>query len=143
MGPADSRVWSALLQEGGIKFDSIEYDVRLGGKQADLVDLAHPHFAMWQTLLMKRVDVLGWQGKVPWIIEVKPHGSFAALGQALGYCDLWEREKGTQPKPVPCVACAVLDPDLKPTFERYGVKVLSLLPSLAERVLALTPEPTD
>jgi len=81
---------------------------------------------MWDTLLHKRIDVVIWRAGVPWLTEVKAVGGFSALGQALGYCDLWEREKGNQPKPIPCVVCAVCDPDLKPTFGRYGVNVVEL-----------------
>jgi hypothetical protein len=135
MGPADAVVWRVAKErffKPGTKFD---YDHRLGGIGAQLIDATHPHFGMWASLLKKRVDVVAWIGKQPWLIEVKPIGSFAALGQALGYCDLWERENGTKPKPVPCVACALCDPDLIPTFERYGVKVFSLPLAEAEALL--------
>jgi len=108
------------------------YDVRLGGAAALVIPDEHTHKEMWATLLRKRVDAVGIVQGAPWLVEVKPVGSFAALGQALGYCDLWEREKGGTPKPVPVVVCAFLDADLGPTFLRYGVKVFVLPLALAE-----------
>lgn len=111
--------------------DRYEYDVRLGGAGCEQVPKEHEQYGMWQSLMMKRVDVVAWRAGVPWLIEVKPIAAFAALGQALGYGDLWEREKGPASKPMLAVCCAVCDCDLKPTFERYGVSVVSLPAELA------------
>lgn len=136
MGPADARVWQAHLDAHTLQPGTLDYDVRLGGVGADLVDREHEQFPMWLTLLKKRVDVAATIDGVPWLIEVKPIAGFSALGQVLGYCDLWEREKGSKPKPVPCVCCALVDPDLVATFERYGVLVYALPRDQAERLLS-------
>lgn len=131
MGPADARVWRFAITAGILPDAQWSYDVRLGGAAAEPVPADHEHFTMWETLLKKRVDVVGMVGGIPWLIEVKPIGSFAGLGQCLGYCDLWEREKGAPPKPLPVLVCAFVDLDLAPTFERYGVRVISLPSELA------------
>lgn len=136
MGPQDSAVWAQILTLGLMPAERLDYDTRLAGALAEEVETDHPHFPMWLTLLQKRVDVVAWRKGIPWLVEVKPQAGFAALGQALGYCDLWEREKGTQPKPVPCVCCAVCDRDLEATFSRYGVEVVSLPVEIAEQVLS-------
>lgn len=136
MGPADSRVWQAHLTLQSVPSGRLDYDVRLGGVGAELVDREHEHFPMWLTLLKKRIDVVVHYENAVKLIEVKPIAGFSALGQALGYCDLWEREKGSKPKPVPCVCCAIVDPDLTPTFERYGVLVYALPRDLAEEILS-------
>lgn len=136
MGPADTRVWRLALSEGLLPETEWTYDVRLGGAGAIVIPDEHTHKAMWETLLRKRVDAYSVVAGRPWLVEVKPIGSFAALGQALGYCDLWEREHGKRPQPLPVVVCAVIDRDLAPTFERYGVRVISLPVALAERCLS-------
>lgn len=135
MGPGDVRVWVKATELSLIPGERFDYNVRLGGSGAESVDRTHEHYGMWLTLMCKRVDVVAWVAGQPWLIEVKPIGSFAALGQALGYCDLWEREKGNKPKPVPCVVCAYADPDLIETFERYGVRVISLPMEVRESCL--------
>lgn len=131
MGPADARVWRFALAAGILPEVSWTYDERLGGAAADLVEPDHEHKPMWETLLKKRVDVVGIVLTRPWLIEVKPIGSFAALGQCLGYLDLWERERGADPKPLSVCVCAFVDLDLAPTFERFGVRVISLPTSYA------------
>ena len=140
MGPHDTRVWNAALRLGLVKFDRLEYDVRLGGKGADLVDKEHIHRAMWDTLLRKRVDVIGWQGKQVWVVEVKPVASFAALGQCIGYRDLWKRERPGVCEPRAMCVCAIADPDLLKTFERAAVRVVSLPPDVVDDVLGHAPD---
>lgn len=135
MGPADTAVWTAALDLKLMPAGEWQYDVRLGGVGADLVDDEHSHKPMWETLLRKRVDAVGIIQARPWLVEVKPVASFAALGQVLGYCWLWENEKGATPKPVPVVVCAWEDADLRPIFAAYGVRVVSLPRALAEQLL--------
>lgn len=135
MGPNDIRVWAAALKLGLVKFDKVEYDVRLGGAGADLVDKEHVHRTMWETLLRKRVDVVGWQGKQVWIVEVKPVAGFAALGQCIGYRDLWKKERPGVSEPRAMCVCAIADPDLAVTFERQGVVVVSLPAAQAAEAL--------
>jgi hypothetical protein len=140
MGPADTRVWQAALALGLFPADSYEYDVKLAGAIALVIDGSATEAAMWQTLLKKRVDVVAWRGKVPWIVEVKPVASFAALGQCLGYGFLWEKEKPKLGKPRLSCVCARVDPDLRPCFESFGVSVVELPLETAERLLLRHPK---
>jgi len=136
MGPADARVWRAALELNLVSFEKLEYDVRLGGLGAALIPDAHEHKRMWETLLRKRIDVVGWRRGVPWLVEVKPVAGFSALGQCLGYGFLWSKERGATPKPRLMTVCAVSDPDLMPVFALYGVSVVALPSEVAEALLA-------
>lgn len=136
MGPTDAAIWEAALRLGLVEYDRLEYDVRLGGKAAGHVDASHELFPMWETLLRKRVDVVAWLGQSPTLIEVKDVSSFAALGQCLGYRELWKRERHQGASPSAVCVCAVADADLKPVFESYGVSVVALPEAEALRVLA-------
>ena len=136
MGPADARVWDAALKLHLVQFDSVEYAVRLGGAGALAMDKAHTHRKMYETLLRKRVDVVGYSRAGVTVIEVKPYGGFAALGQCLGYLDLWQRERPGPEKVQALCVCAILDPDLGPTFAKFGVRVVALPPDEAQHVLA-------
>jgi hypothetical protein len=136
MGPNDVRVWAVALMLGLVKFERVEYDVRLGGAGADLVDKEHVHKAMWETLLRKRVDVVGWNGLTPTVIEVKPVAGFAALGQCIGYRYLWRKEKPETKDPRAMCVCAIADPDLASVFACEDVQVVALPPDLVESVLS-------
>ena len=136
MGPMDTRVWQAALKLGLVKFDRVEYDVRLGGAGADLVAQHEDHKTMWETLLRKRVDVVGHRGKDIYVIEVKPVAGHSALGQCISYRDLWSKEKPGAVKPRAMCVCALADPDLAPIYSTYGVDVVVLPPGLADDVLS-------
>lgn|SRR5262249_22651668 len=135
MGPVDTRIWKAALSLGLMPAQRYEYDVRLAGLNAVQVDPNHELREMWDTLLKKRIDVVAWRDDGPWIVEVKPVASFGALGQCLGYRDMWDREKGNTPAARMACVCAVKDPDLMPTYVRLGVVVVALPDSVAEMVL--------
>jgi hypothetical protein len=135
MGPADTKVWKAALAANLFPADRYEYDIKLGGLTPTGIPLEDPHVEMWATLTKKRVDVLAWRGKQPWFIEVKPVGSFAALGQCLGYGYLGKKERPELSSVRLAVVCAICDRDLKPCFEAYGVEVIELPLSVAEVLL--------
>lgn len=135
MGPADCVIWDAVLRMGLVKADRFEYDVKLGGKLTLRIADTMVLKPMWESLLKKRIDVVAWNGTRPSLVEVKPVGSFAALGQCLGYGYLWKKERPTDGPVSLICACAVCDPDLIPVFALYGVDVVSLPERKAEEVL--------
>jgi len=136
MGPADTRVWQAVLRLGLAKFDRVEYDVRLGGSGSELVAGHEQHKPMWESLLQKRVDVVGFRGKETFVVEVKPVAGHSALGQCIAYRELWVKEKPGAVKPRAMCVCALVDPDLAPIFQAYGVDVVVLPAGLADDVLS-------
>jgi hypothetical protein len=138
MGPQDTKVWQAAVRDNLFPADRYEYDVRLGGATPTGIPLEDTHVMMWATLTKKRIDVVAWRGRVPWILEVKPVASFAALGQCLGYGFMWEKEKPGRVKPRLAVVCAICDRDLLPCFQSFGISVVELRPEVAE--VLLTPK---
>lgn len=140
MAAGDVAVWREVLNLGLMPADSYEYDVKLGGSDACLVQDEHELKPMWATLLCKRVDVVCWRGDVPWLCEVKPVASFSALGQCIGYRWLWDKQRGNGARCRAAVACAKVDGDLMPIFAAYGVSVVLLPLASAASVLALLAE---
>lgn len=139
MGPDDRRVWQAALKTGKLEYDRFEYDVRLGGRGADQVPDGHDLKVLYLSLLKKRVDVVAWRGKVPTLIEVKGVASFSALGQCLGYSWLWKKEMPTSNDVGMLCVCAAVDPDLRPVFDAYGVKLLVLPSDVGAEILTRVP----
>ena len=130
----DTAVWEQFVTTAAVAGKRAEYDVRLGGRGLDQVDKEHSHFPMWAALIKKRVDVVLWDGETPWLIEVKPVASFSALGQVLGYGDLWERERRSAHAPKLIVACRACDEDLRPTFGRFGIEVWTMPSAMSDRL---------
>lgn len=135
MGPGDTRVWQAALEHGLFPADRFEYDVRFGGLTPAGPATGDVQAGMWENLIKKRVDVVAWRGKQPWIVEVKPVASFSALGQCLGYGWMAKAERPELRSVRLAVVCAICDRDLKPVFEAYGISVVALPYAVALRLL--------
>lgn len=126
MGPKDCEVWSAFLRSGVQLGSGWRYDVALGDSCLAEVCGDDPLAAMWVTLRRKRIDAVGTDANGVVIVEVKPTASFSALGQLLGYADLWTRQRGSPAYPAMACVCWKVDPDLVPAFLRHGVRVVAL-----------------
>lgn len=124
MSVADSKVWTAFLAAHAISFESVRYDVAVGGKGVEHVAAAEPGRAMWETLLKKRIDAVVSRADDILTIEVKPLANMAALGQALSYAFLFDEEHRPGVPVRPVVVCFRVDADIEPVFTFFGVVVL-------------------
>lgn len=88
----DKTIWERFLLLFPDRFDSVDYDFRVGNgiPLDDHWDRATR--ATMKALTQKRIDVLGWNDEKPTIIEVKKRVGLSALGQCLGYLQLFTRE---------------------------------------------------
>lgn len=71
----------------------------------------------------KRIDVLAWQGDLPWIIECKYRVNPAALGQLHTYSLLWQRENPHVRPPKMVAIGRYADPDTLFALNTHGVDV--------------------
>lgn len=87
--PEDARIWSDFIRSYPNFYESVDYDLKVGtprnypGKDDDVYkkDLEY--------LSRKRVDVIGYTHNEIHVIEVKPRASFEAIGQVIGYAELY------------------------------------------------------
>ncbi|MBA7572489.1 hypothetical protein ES708_14269 [subsurface metagenome] len=74
-------------------------------------------------LSQKRIDVVGWVGDSPMIIEVKKRVGLSTLGQVLGYRVLFVKDFKHFGLPDLLVVCAMISPDDKYVLEANTVKI--------------------
>lgn len=144
MGPHDAAVWRALLETGAFMFQSIRYDVAVGGKAARRAGAGDQLLPMWKSLLAKRIDVLAQHRGAFWVTEVKPTASMSALGQALTYAGLWKAEHADAGPARPVVVCSRVDDDVEEFFILYGVLVIVVSPASESgpaRIVKILGEP--
>jgi hypothetical protein len=85
MKPEDIAVWERFVAKNPAYFDTCDYHVHVG--EGAETNPEHPeeiqrdHTALTQ----KKIDVVGYRGKLPTIVEVKPVANMRALGQMLVY----------------------------------------------------------
>jgi len=124
MGPLETRVWGAYVEEHGIPEGRVDYDVHLGKGAAVEGDWPEWMRRMVKALSTKRVDVVAETRFGITIFEVKRRAGLSCLGQLMGYEALMFEERGGW-KPISLVAvCEDVEPDMMGTFEYYKVRVV-------------------
>lgn len=104
-------------------FDRVAFSVRVG--QGLAPDPTHDP-AINKTKYdstRKRIDVLAWQGDLPWIIECKYRVNPAALGQLHTYSLLWQQEHPHVRPPKLVAIGRYSDADTLTALDAHGVDV--------------------
>jgi len=122
----DQQVWDAALAAGIITYPRVAYDLHVGEPVQPTAPLDPLLRQISLGVTRKRIDVVGDGPNAYDVIEIKPYGNHAALGQALLYADLF-RNEFHPPKPVrPVILCAAIDPDVQPIADRFNVIMIAV-----------------
>ena len=119
----ETRLWQLFLSRRGQEWDRFLYDVRVGKGKPAPEGISPAMRSMWEKLTQKRIDVVGWKGTSPTIIEVKHYASLSSIGQLLGYECLWNKEHPNTPCTNLILVCQVVDDDILEVAGAYGVEV--------------------
>jgi len=119
----EKLVWEKFMERYPGKFETVDYDFRVG-KGVNLEgEQAAPWPRMAKMLSQKRIDVIGWVGDSPTIIEVKRRVGLSALGQVLGYRILFMKDLKHFPKPKLLVICETISADDHLVLEGNNIPV--------------------
>jgi len=124
--PEDVAVIERAIELLPDLFDSVTYDVRVGTGRPVTGDVPESVAEDWAHLTKLRVDMVGHRGDEIWVVEVKPDGNPTALGQAVGYCSLFNDTYALEYKAVPAILCANCHPDIQRAADGLGVIVIDL-----------------
>lgn len=122
----DVDVWSRYLESWITPIKRVWYDVHVGKAvvPAGVGDVLAARIAAGVT--RKRIDVICQVGGGYWVVEVKPFGSYLALGQVLNYSRLFIDEYRPDGEVWPVIVCNKADPDLLDDFEDSGVACIEV-----------------
>lgn len=114
MGNEDKAIWMRYLMTGGNVFAPFEYDVRVGeGITVPVTDSRMTHNLAY-ALTTKRIDVVcNLQNRIR-IIEVKKRAGLGAIGQLIGYRELYLQTFSDGLPVEMLLVTDELQPDLKP-----------------------------
>lgn len=87
---SDVPIWQRFIVSDLNIYDSFDYDVHVGQGQETPDDLDPTMREMFKALTQRRIDVVGWRGDFPSLIEVKKYAGVSAIGQILCYRVLWQ-----------------------------------------------------
>ncbi len=85
-------IWSRFIEKFPGRFQTVDYDFRVGQGMEVAPDWPDNRKRDAKSLSQKRIDVIGWNKERPTIIEVKKRVGLSALGQILGYRQLFMEE---------------------------------------------------
>ena len=95
--PEDVAIWERFIQRYPNFYESVDYDLKVGTSREYPEAEEDEYKKDLEYLSRKRIDVVGYKGDEIHIIELKPKASFSAIGQVIGYTDLYRpfAEKGS------------------------------------------------
>lgn len=120
----DEVIWDAFILANPSAFVSVAYDVHVGEPCTDAKERARMTATGAYEVSQWCVDVLAWDGKREYVIEVKPNAGAGALGQALAYRELLVLEGRVSPQAVPAVLTDIISPITKQAAQLLGVLLL-------------------
>lgn len=126
MARHDAMIWERFLGEFALSFRRFAYDVALGGllKPGTDDDLAQRLGFQYSTAC--KVDVVAERDEDCWLIEVKPDAHAGAVGQALVYTTLGEKDRPSDKPLVPVVVTNRCSEDIKYAAGELGVLVVCM-----------------
>lgn len=124
MAKLDAAIWTRFLDARSAEFLGFYYDLALGGSVVEGLALSEPERLGWQYNTALKVDAVGLTETQAWIIEVRPHATVSALGSALCYTLVAERDAITELVLVPVIVCEAIQPDVAWACGHLGVTVV-------------------
>lgn len=124
MSRRDAPLWERYLKLYAIHWQGFAYNVALGGLDVEEEGQSAEMRIMWRYNTAEKIDVVANRGDEQWLIEVKPNARLGALGQALGYLLLAQREPWTGLPLRPAVLTDNVTPDVRWCAEQLGVEML-------------------
>lgn len=133
----DREVWAIFVGLVNLSGWAQDFDASLGTDAQTHPGIDTKDGQLWVALRKKRLDVLLSRPGELRIIELKPLGGMAALGQLLTYRRLLKEETPRGVDLEGWLICLTCDDDVIETFPSFGLQVLEL--ANPSRPLRLAP----
>jgi len=124
MKELETAMWNRFLTAYPNAYDEVIYNLKLG-EGATIPEGTEPNIADgFKQLTQHKIDVVGFKGNSIDIIELKPYAGAGAVGQVIGYRDLYTKHIDQNAKPNLVIITDVLRPDTKTICEKQGIKLI-------------------
>lgn len=126
MAKRDGEVWEQFLILFADRFQAFAYDVALGGLRMSGLEIEERELLGWQYSTGLKIDAVGREGDNYWVIEVRPEATVSAIGSALCYSLVSERDEVFPGKLVPTVVCNYMQPDCFWVAQQLNIQVVQV-----------------
>jgi hypothetical protein len=113
MASGDKAIWLRYLMQGGAQYAPFTYDLRVGNGLRMPQTASGYAIRSARALTTKRIDVVCFIGYRPWVIEVKQRAGLSAIGQMIGYRNLYAADHPFQEVPGMMLVTDELQPDME------------------------------
>lgn len=117
------EIWDRFVDKYPGRFETVDYDFRVGEGTAIEGGEGDSYVRMARMLSQKRIDVIGWVGDIPTIIEVKMRVGLSTLGQVIGYRVLFLKDFQEFGQPDLLVVCALISSDDHYVLESNKIEI--------------------
>jgi hypothetical protein len=124
----DRVVWTKYLERFGRGLGRCWYDVLVGSPIQTPAGASEADVRLARGTGCKRIDVVIWRAGVVGVVEVKPYGNHAALGQSVLYRNLFMRDYPEVSDVLGMIACHQVDPDVRGLGEEMGLEIVEVGP---------------
>ncbi|MGH8725791.1 MAG: hypothetical protein ACREU1_13105 [Burkholderiales bacterium] len=119
----DWQPWQAWLKTLPAQRQLYAYNVRLSAGSPPAQILNPDDARLWQQLTDKRIDALGREAERFTIYEARRISGWSAIGQLLGYCELWPLNYPTLPLEACVLVTERIDDAIRAVALRQGLRV--------------------
>lgn len=123
MSPYECYLFDYFLRKHNNEFDTFDFDVRVGDGMKPPEHLSQPYRDLSVLLTQKRIDAIGYHNTRITIFEVKPNAALSALGQLIGYRDLYIRQFNPTIPPKLAVVTDFVGRDEEFYFQKRGIHI--------------------
>lgn len=121
----ESDVCKEWLQRHGAEYDAIDFNVRVGeGVQLSGGNFSEDTIALANAMTQKRIDMVTWVYGQPGLWEVKIRASLGAVGQLIGYRELFAGTYPGAPQPTLTIIARRVDADTASVCSAQGIDVI-------------------
>lgn len=139
MSPYEITLWDAFLDEHDLEYSLFDYDIHVGTGENRTALEDSPFAKASYLLTQKRIDAVGIRPDGIYIFEVKANAALSALGQLIGYHDLFIRDKGADNSPILNVVTDFISTDDKFLFNQHNIRMYTY-PKVSEAWDATHPQ---
>lgn len=121
--PRDIEIWERFILAYPDAYKMCQYDFGVGDIPDFIKNASSKEGQAMQELYRLKIDVLGYTDDHIDLIELKPDAGMSAVGQVLGYVELYKTEQTPKLTIMPTIITNVERLNVRSFCERMGVKL--------------------
>lgn len=126
MAKRDVETWERYLAGPHPDFIAFSYDVAIGGLRPHADTISDTEALGWKYSTALKIDAVAYLPDATWVIEVKPAATVSALGAAIAYTLVADREKVFDTTLVPVIVCDYCQTDVRWAAGLLGVQIIEV-----------------